>query len=64
MSDNTINIESDSKCSVSPSSNGKMVSKSYPLSSTNGNFESGIIYLIGDPKMEGVSGDSLYESFF
>lgn len=56
MSYNLIILESDSEGNTSSSKRG-MESKPYSLYFDNGDFESGIISLIDDLKMEGVSWD-------
>lgn len=58
MSDNIINIESDSEGNISPSSKRGMESESHSLSFINGNFGSEIISLIGNSEVEGVFRDS------
>lgn len=57
MTYNLIIIESDFEGNTFSSSKRGMESKSYSLYFDNGDFESGIISLIDDFKMEGVSGD-------
>lgn len=59
MSDNPINIESDSEGDISSSSKRIMEPELHSLSSVNGDFKLETISLTDDSEIEIVFGDSL-----